>query len=185
MKINRSVKTKWLLLMLFLGFLFNAFGQNKAFVKRYYYQPKLPLPKSFLSVTPKDEGHIRHCTNNKLLTREELRKIYPFRLAQKVVVSSYPEYYYPEEPKKAENKMQDSLKAKKQEILFDNLPREEIILNQQQIEQFADTFYNYGYVSIPTSDFDIKCFNPRHSVTFYDATNTAIANIEVCFECQK
>jgi hypothetical protein len=64
------------------------------------------------------------------------------------------------------------------------LPFSEVkLLNQTQVNQLTNIFYNYGYIIKPSVENLYGCYGPQNGILFLDHTGRVFEYLEICFHC--
>ena len=58
--------------------------------------------------------------------------------------------------------------------------KHKLFLDKTQINDLKNGLRKSSIINVP-----YKCYNPRHSIIFYDDKNDIFGYIEICFECNK
>jgi hypothetical protein len=165
------VKNSLLIISFFLLNSFISEGQKRRSVLH---------KKNYLT---EDQAH--ECKALNKYTNAQLWKIEPFKSAKKIEIVSFPF-----------NCLDPDTISLKEECIY-NLPlqngeldmrfiKEKIKLDSSSILSLMNILFNVGYAGTPRTIQEIKCYNPRHAVLFYDSQESIKPSIyyEICFECQ-
>ncbi len=58
--------------------------------------------------------------------------------------------------------------------------KHKLFLDKTQINDLKNGLRKSSFINVP-----YKCYNPRHSIIFYDDKNDIFGYIEICFECNR
>jgi hypothetical protein len=61
---------------------------------------------------------------------------------------------------------------------------EMITLDKAQIDSLTHILFNVGYRGKILTGRGVGCYNPRNAILFMDASGSAFAFFEICFECE-
>ena len=132
-------------------------------------------------------------------TVEERNQMFPFNTAKKVIYISFyeteEEVYLDEKGKEISN---DSLidiyltKISKKVIQINQnykyYVKEEVVLNENQINELSNLVINFIVERKPRTDgvyTQVGCYVPRNAILFYDEFDKIIATTDICFQCSQ
>jgi hypothetical protein len=125
-----------------------------------------------------------NCKRNNTLNPEELLKIFPYGISEKIILVSY-QNHTPGIIGEDLQKQLDKFAGQKIDSAGLNRFKEIKILETPEIVKLADIIYNYGYKSEPTIYEAAKCYFPQNAILFIDKEGKLFSFIELCFGCSK
>lgn len=117
-----------------------------------------------------------HCKTHNKYSVDQRRGFYPFSISNRIELISYT---WPD------SVVMGGEIPMKNGYLNTALVRERKILSTAQTDSLTQILYNVGYKGHFFTEVDIKCYNPRNAIVFFDTRGKLAAFIELCFECQK
>lgn len=107
-------------------------------------------------------------------------KTFPFSEASKIELISYPVRYEWDTINVNGDTRINSLVKDKKLIINPKKVEQRIILNNELIKKL----FNFLFIEeCPTDHSQAACFDPRHSIIFYNKRNEVIAYSEICLGC--
>jgi len=123
----------------------------------------------------KREGGNQNCIQTNKYSPNELRKFYPFNIANSVTIVSF---------ENDTSGFSGNLPTVNGEIDYSKI-KETKILTRGQIDSLASILHNVSYRGEIIFSAEASCYNPRNAVLFFDSNNHLLEFIEICFECHK
>jgi len=125
-----------------------------------------------------------NCKKNNTLNPEELLKVFPYGISEKVILVSY-QNHIPGIIGEELQKQLDKFAGQKIDSAELSQFKEIKILETSEIVKIADIIYNYGYKSKPTIYEATKCYFPQNAILFIDKEGKLFSFIELCFGCSR
>lgn len=125
-----------------------------------------------------------NCKKNNALHAEDLLKLFPYNISEKVVIVSY-QNHVPGIIGEELQKYLDKIVNKKISSEDLNEFKEIKILDRSEIIKLSDIIYNNGYKSKPTIYEGAKCYSPQNAILFINKEEKLFGFIELCFGCSK
>src|SRR5688572_10634143 len=104
--------------------------------------------------------------------KSEVKDTFPFNVSDKVELVSY-------ECRKDSYSNDNLISSNK--FAVDNV-KQRVSLDKSQRDSIFSILYNYKPLPVGVDTLQADCYNPRHSIVFYEKSK-AIAFFEICFEC--
>jgi hypothetical protein len=148
--------------ILILGIFFATFS----FAQKLKLKPPSPDTYSKKELAQDRKNH--NCTHKTYTSFSKRLKNYPFNKVAQIKLVSFEGFQIP--------KIGDSICLEKiSEIKT---------LSLRQIDTLTDVLYNIGFGGLILTIEEIKCYQPRNAILFYDSRDKIFAYIEICFGCQ-
>ncbi|MGV3459442.1 MAG: hypothetical protein ACO1N9_03190 [Flavobacterium sp.] len=109
-----------------------------------------------------------------------VEETYPFSKTTKIEFISYPVRYEWDTIRDGERKYLWYLVENKKLVNSSGI-KERIFLNQKQRKDLLSALFTPRL----QSDETMVCFDPRHAILFYNEKSEIIADIEICFDCER
>jgi hypothetical protein len=129
---------------------------------------KPPSPDTYSKRELAQDRKNHTCTHKTYTSFSKRLKNYPFNKVAQIKLVSFEGFQIP--------KIGDSICLEKMSEIK--------TLSLRQIDTLTDVLYNIGFGGLILTIEEIKCYQPRNAILFYDSRDKIFAYIEICFECQ-
>ncbi|MDZ7900695.1 MAG: hypothetical protein U5N85_22045 [Arcicella sp.] len=187
---------KNVIIMIFLFISFNSFSQKKT---------KNIVRNNHNKTNWTKENIAHRCKEVKLFSVRMRNNMYPFKKATKIELVAFEDIdnyrdnyisdttffdngdinnsYPPLQLFKFASKFRDKKHINKTDDF--SLPpfKKRVVVSSDSRDSLSNILFNFKFLGKTRTDYDVKCYQPRNAILFYDAEGNLLEYLEICFSC--